>query len=437
MNKKYNNMDLKELRQVIIEANATYRLGDAIISDRQYDTYIDMLREQSPNDPLLNKVGITTKTDRTVKLPLLMASMNKVKTIDGIDAWIKSKGINPKTDVVITPKYDGIPLLIDEKNSRAYTRGDGFYGEKSDDYYKIMNNRTLPNDTFTYTYGEAIMPKSVFEKKYKGKFANGRNMVAGLFNNKRVMDMLKDVCYMKYGAVGNFKTKSELLDALNKYQIIKVPYKMSKIKELTEDYLIGVFNSFKEEIDFDIDGIIVEVNDLSLQEKMGRETNNNNPCYARAFKHHSFTQAVQSVVTNITWSVSKQGLLKPVINIEPIEINGAIVSNVTGNNARFIKQQGIGKGSVVMVKRSGMVIPIIDSVVERKPFEMPTVDGVEVVWNEKGIELMIATKNDEQKIKEITSFFEILEADGVSIGIVRQMYDGGFKTIKDMLNMTT
>lgn len=96
---------------------------------------------------------------------------------------------------------------------------------------------------------------------------------------------------------------------------------------------------------------------------------------------------------------------------------------------------GIGVGAKVIVKRSGMVIPIIADVIETVEFQMPDVDNID--WNENGVELVTLTETDDQKLKKNISFFEILEADNVSEGVITQLWDAGYKTIKDILNLTT
>jgi DNA ligase (NAD+) len=96
---------------------------------------------------------------------------------------------------------------------------------------------------------------------------------------------------------------------------------------------------------------------------------------------------------------------------------------------------GIGVGAKVVVKRSGMVIPIIADVVQTVEFQMPNVENID--WNENGVELMTLTETDDQKLKKNISFFEILEADNVSEGVITQLWDAGYKTISDILNLTT
>jgi len=436
---------IQELRKKIQEANNAYRTGNAIISDSEYDILLDELAILSPDDELLSKVGHEISDEsRKVKLPIPMASMNKIKTIEEIKDWHRLKLIPNVVEVICTPKYDGLSLCVDEITCDAITRGDGTYGQKSTEHYRLIGNHLYENDDrkyvppFSHTYGEVIMPKSVFLEKYSTDFANPRNLVAGLINSKTVSEPLKDCHYIKYGAVterlNSFTTKQELLDALNDGQNVKVPYFVSPITELTEEKLIELFHEWSNE--YEIDGIIIEVNNLATQNTLGRETSSGNPIYARAFKHESFEQKAESTVTGISWNISKQGLLKPILHIEPIRLDGVTVSNVTGNNARFVKDMGIGVGAKVVVKRSGMVIPKIIDVVKKVEFTEPIIEGVEIGWNDAGIELITLTETEDQQLKKIVAFFEILEADNVGEGVIKQLWDAGFTTIKSVLNAT-
>jgi DNA ligase (NAD+) len=423
------------------EANIAYRTGNEIMSDKEYDSLLELLYSYDPENEIFSKVGIEVLDEtRKSRLPIDMASMNKIKTIEDIHTWLRLKGINPNTEIVCTPKYDGLSLCHDEINTNTWTRGDGEFGQKSDEHYKLIKNHlSLKSDPFTYTYGEVIMPKQVFIDKYSTEFANPRNLVAGLLNSKEVTEPLKDLQFIKYGAIPNegfnFRTKSDILDILNTGQEVKVNYHLFIAKDITEDFLVELFKRWST--DYEIDGIILEVNDLNLQNSLGRETSSNNPCYARAFKHDSFEQKAEATVLGISWNISKHGLLKPVLHITPIKLDGVTVSNVTGNNAKFVKDMGLGIGAKVVVKRSGMVIPLIVEVLETVDFVMPVVDGTEIEWNENGIELVTLTETDDQKIRQNIAFFEILEADNVSEGIITQLWDAGYKTIEDILNVTT
>jgi NAD-dependent DNA ligase len=438
---------INELKDKIKKANDSYRVGNSIISDSEYDKLVEELSLLSPDDELLTKVGhVVTDESRKSKLPIEMASMNKIKSMDDINDWCRLKGISKNEVVIITPKFDGLSLCVNELSNDAFTRGDGEFGQKSNEHYKLIDNHLydVENvDPFSpidcqFTYGEVMMSKKTFTEKYSNDFANPRNLVAGLLNSKEATQSLKDCDYIKYGAIFTPDlmevryTKQEVIDYLNQYQKVKVQYHVCKISELTEELLISLFKEYS--VDYEIDGLIIEINNLSLQYTLGRETSSNNPCYARAFKHPSFEQSSETEIIGISWNISKQGYLKPTLHVRPIKLDGVTVSNVTGNNARFVKDLGIGVGAKVVVKRSGMVIPIISDVITPVEFQMPDVENID--WNENGVELITLTETDEQKLKKIVAFFEILEADNVSEGVITQLWDAGYKTIKDILNLT-
>ena len=432
---------IEQLVEKIIKANDAYRIGEPIMSDSQYDILVDELRSLDPDNQLLTTVGHQIQDEsRKSRLPIEMASMNKIKSMEDVDDWCRLKGISKSEFVIITPKFDGLSLCVNEKTEEAWTRGDGEFGQKSNDHYKLIGNHLNSNThrdilrSFDFTYGEVMMSKSTFLEKYSVDFANPRNLVAGLLNSPDARLSLKDCNFIKYGAVVNkdyYSTKQDLIESLNACQEIKVQYHICKISELTEDLLISLFHKFGTE--YEIDGLIIEINSLDLQVKLGRETSSNNPVWARAFKHSSFEQSAESEIIGISWNISKQGYLKPTLHINPVRLDGVTVSNVTGNNARFVKDMGLGVGAKVLVKRSGMVIPIIAEVIEPVDFVMPDVPNID--WNENGVELVTLNETDEQKFKQLVSFFEILETDNFGEGVIKQLWDVGYKSVKDILDL--
>jgi DNA ligase (NAD+) len=433
---------INELVEKIKVANQKYRLGEPIMSDSQYDILVDELKALDPENEILTKVGHDVQDEsRKSRLPIEMASMNKIKSMEDIDDWCRLKGISKSEYVIITPKFDGLSLCVKELTNEAWTRGDGEYGQKSNEHYKLIGNHLDTNThrdvlrSFDFTYGEVMMSKKTFTDKYSQEFANPRNLVAGLLNSKDTQEALKDCNFIKYGAVVNkdyYNTKQDLIESLNACQEIKVKYHICKISELTEELLIDLFHKFGTE--YEIDGLIIEINNLNLQNALGRETSSNNPVWARAFKHPSFEQSAESEIIGISWNISKQGYLKPTLHISPVRLDGVTVSNVTGNNARFVKDMGIGVGAKVLVKRSGMVIPIIADVIEPVDFKMPDIPNID--WNENGVELITLTETEEQKFKQLVSFFEILETDSFGEGVIKQLWDNGHCTVKDILNIS-
>jgi NAD-dependent DNA ligase len=425
---------IQELVGLIKEANNQYRLGTPIMSDFEYDNLISELSLIDPDNEILNEVGIVVSDERKSRLPIIMASLNKEKSIDDVIKWARLKSIGIEELVILTPKYDGLSLCVDETTQNCWTRGDGTFGQKSDEHYKLVQNKLKNNQNFKYTYGEIIMKKETFLQKYSNDFANPRNLVAGLMNSKTIQNSLSDCFYIKYGAETNkiFQTKKEILEELNRNQKVQVPFIVTKISDLNEEIILSLFKEWSRE--FEIDGIIIEINSLERQLEIGRDESTNNPKFAIAFKSQSFEQTTETEIIQIDWNVSKNGLLKPIARLKPVKLDGVTISNVTCNNARFVKDLGLGTGAIVRIVRSGMVIPKIIDVIKSVPFQMPNVPNID--WNENGVELMTLTETDEQRFKQTVSFFEILEVDNVGEGVVKQLWDAGFDSVKAILELT-
>jgi NAD-dependent DNA ligase len=448
---------IQELEQKITEANITYRGGElltlptanggegerrvgSVISDKEYDTLLEELEVLDPDNSLLSNVGLSISDDdsRKENLPIPMASLNKIKTTEEVLKWIRLKNIPEDTTYIITPKFDGASLCVDEHEKSAWTRGDGVQGQRSDEHLKLIsrNHNNVVSDY--YSFGEVVMKRNTFVTKYSEDYSNPRNLVAGQLNHKTPNEILKDCDYLVFGMVSKllgmtpFTTKLEELKYLNSQHKHPIAYKLVSKSELTEDYLKNLFIEWNT--DYEIDGLVIEVNSTTLRSQLGRETSSNNPCYARAYKG-DFEEVKSTTILKIIWEVSKKGLLKPVALVEPIELDGAVVRRVTLNNARFVKELDLGIGSVIEVKRSGMVIPKLVSVIKATGFKLPVIDGVEIKWNDNEVELVTATVTEEQRLKQLISFFEILGVENMGEGICKQFFDNGFDTPKKVLSM--
>jgi len=439
---------IKELEFKIQKYNKAYRTGDALISDSEYDLLIEELESIDPDNELLNEVGFKPADDgRMQKLPIIMASMNKIKTISEYYHWLKSKNIPGDTLMVCTPKFDGASFCVNELTEDAWTRGDGVEGQYSHDHYKMAIHRSNDKSKHPfYSYGEIIMPvktflNSNFKKEDGTPYSNPRNLVAGKLNDKKASQLLSHCYYIRYGLSSSniHLNKIEQLELLNTLNATPVHFKTIKASQITEKYLQDLFHEWKGE--FEIDGVIIEVNDYNLRKQLGRETGTKrNPAYARAFKGEGFEDKAETVVLHVNCEVSKQGFLKPTIAIKPVLLNGALVSNPTGNNYKFIVENKIGPGAVVCVIRSGMVIPKIIKVIMPGKLELPThcpICKSSVEWNETKVELVCSNDDCEgQRLKKIIAFFSIIGVDNMGEGVCEQLYEAGYDTIEKILKMS-
>ena len=460
---------IKELEVLLDQWNYSYRYeGKSIVPDSVYDEHLEELASLDPENSRIRKVGDTPPDDdRKEKLPLVMASMDKVKSYDELRAWMIKKGIPLDTVLCITPKYDGLSILNDVKLTKAWTRGDGSVGQNSDPHMKDVLSKygtdkvqnflqSYQYAPFVYTTGEALMLKSTFQSKYSKEvlgdedgFDNGRNLVSGSFNKykEELRSRLNDVVYMRYGFhCGMDMNKSSQLNILNEYfNNPSVPYRLHKVDELSTEYLASLFEEWVK--DFEIDGLIIEVDDWNLRNSIEpeRSTKDNpdvmNPGYARAYKAN-FEEVKDVPVVDMILEVSKIGNVIPVAVIEPTMLDGAEVTHVTCNNAKMVYDLGIGKGAIIKVKRSGMVIPYLVDVVKKSdkfylfPQTCPCC-GTTLIWNDKNTHLMCTNdKCPDRIIKQITSFFDILDVKGVRETTFRQLFNSGYDSIQKILSMT-
>lgn len=425
---------IEYLKNIITEYDEKYRTGNVIIGDSVYDSFVDELENLIGEDDEFFVSSIKkdiVSTQRRDKTPIIMASMNKCKTIEELHFWFKTRNIDINTELILMPKYDGISLSKDEEYNKAWTRGgrENNLGIICDEHIKHIKDS---KQQFKYTYGEAIILRDNFEiikDSFDGDSA--RNAVSGLFRRDDITDELEYVNFIKYGAVDNilkiYKTKAELLDTLNKYQSVKVPYKICKLEDLNETYFKDIFKEWSKDVV--IDGIIVEINDLSIQKSLGREKNNN-PKYARAYKG-DFEETKETIVTDIVYDVSKKGYFIPVAHFEMIILEGAKTRKATLNNYEYMKTMKIGVGSKIKVKRSGMVIPLITSVLTEGVEKLP-----EYSYIKEGVHLKATEELPIQKIKKISFFLKRIGVENVSTKSIETLYNAGFTTLKSILEIT-
>lgn len=430
-------------QEKISEANIAYRKGEEIMSDYEYDLLVDEYINKFGEDIFISQIGYIEENDRRMrKLPIIMGSMNKIKTIEQYKLWLKSKNIPAGTVLVLTPKYDAISLCVDEEFFDAWTRGDGVKGQYSNEHFKLVINENGGKSRPLYSYGEAICRRDVFQENFADIYANPRNMVSGLFGDEiPKADFVSKLDYIRYGVEykdGSKLSKQKQLSICNIINTVEVPYHVCTVEDITIELMTELF--FKWSVDYEIDGIIIDIDDVTLRESLGRETSKPNPCYARAFKG-DFEEVRDTKINDITYEVSKNGNLCPVGQVDPVNCNGAMVSNVTLYNAKYIMSSGIHIGAIVKIKRSGMVIPKIVQVFPTMSPSLPAVCpvcGSKVEWDDTTTHLHCTNVDcPAVLVKRIYMFFETIEADSFGRGMMDIFIQGGYNDIKTILNMNT
>lgn len=443
-------MTAKELEKRIITCNEAYRKGEPLISDTEYDLLIDQLKSMDPGNKIFERGIIEKSNTRMEKLPIPMYSLEKIKDVEELKKFIQNNWqLTPTDKVIITPKYDGISLCVDEWSREAYTRGDGVEGQRSDEHYEAIQNGVI-NATkpgcFEYTFGEAIFPIRDFLKN-KGEYKSARNCVAGLFNSPDInKDMLQHVQYVRYGTSRDDLDKVVQLDEIQRIFNHCTSYWVTTASVFNNDnasilkFLDGIFKNLNE---YKCDGLVIEVNNSLLRKKLGRLPNGN-PRYAVAFKNPEWSERAETIVKKIEWNISKDGKSKPVLIFDPIDLCGATVQRATAHNARYLCDNDICENAVIVIARSGDVIPkhikTIRSNAEDRRREMDNMMicpscGEPLVWDNTMTEL-VCTNSDckEKKIQKLVFFFTTLGIDNFREPTIRKIYEAGYQTVNDIIS---
>ena len=359
-----------------------YDLSKPLVNDNEYDQIkaeILSLEKQynflkSENSPS-KVVGFKpSKTFKKVfhRVPMLSLSNafdeeDLVNFEKKINNFLDQKSSN-EIEYSAEPKIDGISASLIYKKGKFITglsRGDGKEGEDItknlmtiDDIPKNITIKNFPDEIDIR--GEVFIQNKDFEKDLKDKFANPRNAASGSLRQKNPQDTekipLKFIAYT-FGYVDKIeiKNQSDYLHQLSKWGFKTNPFNktIKGIKNLMKNY--QEIEKKRNEIDFDIDGIVYKVNNFDLQRRLGNVANS--PRWAIAHKFSAIKGI--STILNIEIQVGRTGALTPVAKIEPINIGGVVVSNATLHNEDEIMRKDIRIGDIVVIERAGDVIPHI------------------------------------------------------------------------------
>jgi NAD-dependent DNA ligase len=422
-----HSMTEKELSQIILEASKAYYNENELMTDNEFDIVKEYMENKYPKNRVLQEIGAPVEKNK-VSLPYNMPSMDKIKPdTNSLQKW-KQKYSGP---YVLSAKLDGISALYSTENNqlKLYTRGNGTIGQ---DISHLIPHLLLPKVENITIRGELIMKKTTFIEKYSNTFANARNMVAGLVNQKKIdVEKMKDVDFVAYEVITPELKPSEQMSYMNKKhdedKIITVINET--VMELTNEYLSTLLVEWRENYEYTIDGVIV------VDDKIYARTKKN-PEHGFAFKMVLSDQVAEVKVVDVIWTPSKDGYLKPRLQVEPVTLGGAKIEYATAFNAAFVEDNKIGIGAIVKLVRSGDVIPhIMDVVVPAEKAQMPTVP---YKWNATHIDIIMENMEDDETVKEknIVGFFKGLEVDGLGPGNVKKIITAGYDSVAKIIGMS-
>jgi len=420
-----NALSEEQLISMVEEADKTFHYNKTpIMTDNEYDIVKEYAEKKYPDHPYFLEVGTIVEKNKVV-LPYTMASMDKIKPDTGaLNAW-KAKFVGP---YVLSCKLDGVSGMYSTKGAvpKLYTRGNGKVGQ---DISHLIPYLRLPKKKDIVVRGEFVIPKAVFQSKYKSSFANPRNLVAGIVNRIGLdKEKIADVHFVAYEVIDPLVKPSEQMLMLQDDGFETVLHKTTDI--LTNEMLSELLVEWRTSYAYEIDGVIV------IDDKVHTRKLSGNPDYAFAFKMVLSDQIAEAKVVNVIWTPSKDGYLKPRVQIEPIHLGGVTIEYATGFNAAFIEENKIGVGALIQIIRSGDVIPHIRGVTVSA--EEPMMPNVPYQWNATHVDVMLedAGSNETVREKNITGFFRGIGVEGLSSGNVARIIAAGFDTIPKILTMT-
>lgn len=363
-----SNNRIQELEEKVLKARADYYNHQPTVSDRVFDAWVDELRLLDPTNKAVTSIGspVAPSEWKKARHQIPMGSLNKVNTPAELTKWAEDVGCGTGDKFVVTEKLDGLSIEVIYENGKltqAITRGDGETGEDiTVNVAKMGGVKSQLNSNFTGSLrGEIIMKKSVHQKHFADK-ANPRNAASGV--SKRLdgvgVEHLDILFYQALGDV-DFDTEQQQFLWLSVDMDLATPNWVV----LRDDAKINAYwRKYQDEnrakLDYDIDGLVVRVDDLAKQLALGEH--DLRPKGAMAFKFDNETR--ESVIKEIVWQVGNSGRLTPVATIDPVTLVGATVTRASIYNMAYIEELGLDVGAKVLVARANDVIPRIEELIQ-------------------------------------------------------------------------
>ena len=355
-------------------------------------------------------------------------------------------------------KIDGLSISLRYENGRfvrGATRGDGSVGENITENLKTVRSipMTLPEPISIEVRGECYMPKESFMKLNEAReqegletFANPRNAAAGslrqLDTKVTAQRNLSTFLYTvaEFGPL-EVATQEEALQALDHLGFKINPNRRicQNVDEIWE--YITEYHEKRADLPYEIDGIVIKVNDLSLQDELGFTVKA--PRWAIAYKFPP--EEAETVIREIEWTVGRTGVVTPTAVMDPVVVAGTTVSRASLHNMDYIEAKDLRLNDHVIIYKAGDIIPEVDhAIVEKReaassPYPKPThcpVCGSELVHLEEEVALRCINPKCSAQMKEGLSHFvsrQAMNIDGLGPKVIEQMYEK--ELVKDVADL--
>lgn len=379
------NDRIRELEGLITQARHDYYNSTPTVADDVYDAWVDELSTLKHDSPAVTGIGATPVSEwQKVSHTIPMGSLSKINTLEELTAWVTGTG-NSSRHVLVTEKLDGISLAVDYVKgvfTRGATRGDGTLGEDITVNVARMHGiqQRLKEPVTVSLRAEIVLRKSDHLRHFP-HYANPRNAASGIA--KRLdghgSEHLTVIFYQVADGL-DFATEGEQFEWLGQMGFTIPNWYVTAMRpgiRTPHDLWLEYQQVKRAELDYEIDGLVVRVNDVAMQLSLG-ETDGR-PKGQVAFKFAPMTR--ESVLRRIDWQVGGSGRITPVAIFDPVRVLGAEITNASLYNIAYIQQLGLDVGATILIARAQDVIPRVAAVrqgtgtVAKPPSTCPTCQG--------------------------------------------------------------
>ena len=417
-----NGADIERRVTELRAHNAAYRAGAPTIGDVEYDALVEELRALDADHPWLHQIEPEEMSGTKVKHGSPMLSTEKAYDRDALARWVervqKAAAELGVTDIEykMTPKLDG--LAGKDTGGVFATRGNGRVGTN---ITYAFERGVVPVGGRNQGVGEIVMSLSWFQENAAGLFDHPRNMCVGIISADVV------------NATG--------LKALEEGAVRFVPYTTLPTWRGDGEELIGragdITEELREQVDYALDGMVVEATHSALKAHMGATSHHNR--WQIAIKERGETAI--TTINAITWQTGRTGNVTPVLLVEPVKVSGATIGRVTAHHAGMVRDLKLGSGARIQIIRSGEVIPKLEEVLDEAetvtlPSECPSC-GNGLKWANDFLNCDNGTGCPAQVETGIRHWFKTLgTADNWGPKTITRVVAAGYGTLEQLYALT-
>lgn len=430
-------MQLDDLINKLKIASDAYYNSDPIMSDDEYDELIELLKQQDPEHEFLSQVGSAVSGPWPKrKHRTFMGSLNKVNTKVDLLKWSQENYDDQMAPLYcVSEKYDGSTVVATYEKGKFValtTRGDGIEGEDITPNADKLGVPTEIPDFSGDLRGEAMLRTSLFEQHFRpAGYKNPRNAANGKVRDQKGDDLIRHLDIYWFNVIPtdrDFTTESDKWNFLRSHNLLQRdqwPY------FLDENYLWKVYEEYvdgkRAALDYEIDGLVVKIDNLELQESRGLTSGRPKGSIAVKFPSESKITILKEVI----WTRGLTGRLGPIGLLEPVGIGGVTVSRVSLCNLDEVNRLGIAVGDQVLVSRRNDVIPKVEKLVakaedriEIKPPENCSICEEEL--SQDGVWFVCSNLDCQgQTYGDLMNWLKTLKIKGIGPSVLRGLIDEG------------